>query len=242
MKTEAKIFDEIVHKRRSIRKYDSKAPFDSIAVERSLERAILAPNSSNLQLWEFYRVKSKEKKAELVKYCFGQNAAKTANELIVFVTRKDKWKQNAAFLLHEAKKDFPEILEPKHQKIIDYYTKIIPSLFYSDTADIIGNLKKIASNIGGVFQPTPRQVTATDMRIVAHKSVALSAQTFMLSMTAEGYDTCPMEGFDSARVKKLLQLPRVAEICMIVSVGKAKPEGVYGKRVRIPKDQVIFEI
>ena len=80
------------------------------------------------------------------------------------------------------------------------------------------------------------------MRIVAHKSVALSAQTFMLSMTAEGYDTCPMEGFDSARVKKLLQLPRVAEICMIVSVGKAKPEGVYGKRVRIPKDQVIFEI
>ena len=69
----------------------------------------MAPNSSNLQLWEFYRVKSKEKKAELVKYCFGQNAAKTANELIVFVTRKDKWKQNAAFLLHEAKKDFPEI-------------------------------------------------------------------------------------------------------------------------------------
>ena len=101
MKTEAKIFDEIVHKRRSIRKYDSKAPFDSIAVERSLERAILAPNSSNLQLWEFYRVKTPSKKKELAKYCLGQRAATTANELIVFVTRKDKWNKHAKFVLEK---------------------------------------------------------------------------------------------------------------------------------------------
>jgi nitroreductase len=80
------------------------------------------------------------------------------------------------------------------------------------------------------------------MRIVVHKSAALAAQTFMLSMKAEGYDSCPMEGFDSARVKKFLKLPSGAEICMIVSVGTAKPEGIYGKRVRIPKEQVIFEI
>lgn len=64
----------------------------------------------------------------------------------------------------------------------------------------------------------------------------------MLSMKAEGYDTCPMEGFDSVSVwKKFLNLPRGAEICKgIVSVGTAKPEGIYGKRVRIPKEEVIF--
>ena len=28
-----------------------------------------------------------------------------------------------------------------------------------------------------------------------------------LSMVAYGYDTCPMEGFDSLRVKKVLKLP-----------------------------------
>lgn len=242
MKKDAAVFDEIVHRRRSIRIYDNKAPFDESAVERSLERAILAPNSSNLQLWEFYRVKSKTNKAELAKYCLGQNAAKTSKEMVVFVTRKDKWKQNANFLLNEAKKDFPAVLEKRHHRIIEYYTKIIPTLFYTDPVDIIGGMKKVASNITGVFQPMPRQVTATDIRIVAHKSVALAAQTFMLSMTAEGYDTCPMEGFDSERVKKMLKLPKAAEICMIVSVGKAKPEGVYGRRVRIPKEQVVFEI
>jgi nitroreductase len=96
--------------------------------------------------------------------------------------------------------------------------------------------------VGGAFQPIPREVTAADMRVVVHKSVALAAQTFMLSMQAEGYDTCPMEGFDSRRVKKFLGLPRAAEITMIVSVGTAKPEGIYGKRIRIPNEEVIFEI
>lgn len=242
MKPTAKTFNDIVENRRSVRIYDNIAEFDETAVTRSLERALLAPNSSNLQLWEFYRVKTKAKKDELAKYCLGQNAAKTANELIVVVTRKDKWKAHAEFVLNEAKKDFPEKLRKRDKLIVDYYTKVIPTLYFSDPVDLAGGLKKIASSLGGAFQPVPRQVTATDMRIVVHKSAALAAQTFMLSMTAEGYDTCPMEGFDSARVKKFLKLPAAAEINMVISVGKAAQDGIYGKRVRIPKEEVIFEI
>jgi nitroreductase len=242
MNNTATIFDEIVKSRRSIRIYDDKIPFDSDAVKRSLERAVLSPNSSNLQLWEFYRVYTPEKKAELAKYCLGQKSAATANELIVVVTRKDKWKEHAEFVLNEAKKDFPTPPGRKEKLIIDYYKKIIPVLYFSDPADIVGRLKKLTTALGGAFQPVPRQVTATDMRIVVHKSAALASQTFMLSMKAEGYDSCPMEGFDSARVKKFLTLPAGAEICMIISVGTAKPEGVYGKRVRIPNEKIIFEI
>ena len=242
MTKEASIFNEIVNNRRSIRIYDDKIPFDESSVDRSLERAILSPNSSNLQLWEFYRVKTKAKKDELAKYCLGQNAAKTANELIVFVARKDKWKQHAEFVLNEAKKSFPAKLGKREKLVIDYYSKIIPTLYFSDPVDLTGSLKQIVSAVGGAFQPIPREVTATDMRIVVHKSVALAAQTFMLSMKAEGYDSCPMEGFDSRRVKKFLELPRAAEINMIVSVGTAKPEGVYGERIRIPKEEVIFEL
>ena len=129
MQKEAQVFDDIVNARRSIRIYDDKVPFDGDAVKRSLDRAVLAPNSSNLQLWEFYRVKTTEKKDELAKYCLGQNAAKTANELIVFVARKDKWKQHAEYVLNEAKKDFPEKLGKRHKLVVDYYTKIIPTLF-----------------------------------------------------------------------------------------------------------------
>jgi nitroreductase len=45
------------------------------------------------------------------------------------------------------------------------------------------------------------QVSENDARIVAHKSCGLAAQTFMVAMANEEYDTCPMEGFDSKRVK-----------------------------------------
>ena len=55
-------FNKIVDQRRSVRIYDQDADFDSSAVTRSLQRATLAPNSSNLQLWEFYHIKSKEAK------------------------------------------------------------------------------------------------------------------------------------------------------------------------------------
>lgn len=242
MQNKSKIFDEIVQTRRSVRIYDENAAFDGDAVKRSLERATLAPNSSNLQLWEFYRVKTPSKVKELAKYCLGQKAARTANELVVFVTRKDKWQKHAKFILDEAKKSFPEKIGMKEQLIIEYYEKIIPTMYFSDPLDITGTLKKIATGIGGIFRPVPKQVTATDARIVVHKSCALAAQTFMLSMTAEGYDSCPMEGFDSDLVKKFLKLPVSAEICMIVSVGKAKPDGIYGKRVRVPNDEIIFEI
>jgi nitroreductase len=63
----------------------------------------------------------------------------------------------------------------------------------------------------------------------------------MYAMKAEGYDTCPMEGMDSLRVKKLLKLPKAAEISMIIGCGKGLPEGVYGERFRVSPRNIIFK-
>ena len=79
------------------------------------------------------------------------------------------------------------------------------------------------------------------MRVVAHKSSALAAQNFMLSMTSKGYDTCPMEGFDSLRVKKILSLPRKSEINMIISCGIKDENGVYGDQIRVPFEEIYFK-
>ena len=86
----------------------------------------------------------------------------------------------------------------------------------------------------GLFKPSYRQLRNADLRIVAHKTAGLAAQTFMLSMAAENYDTCPMEGTDTLRIKKMLNLPSSSEINMVISCGIRKPEGVYGPRFRIP--------
>jgi nitroreductase len=80
------------------------------------------------------------------------------------------------------------------------------------------------------------------MRVVVHKTNALAAQIFMLAMANEGYDTCPMEGFDSRRVKKLLKLPYGAEITMVVACGIREEGGVWGNRMRVPFEEVYFKV
>ncbi|MFT6479374.1 MAG: nitroreductase [Spirosomataceae bacterium] len=57
-------FKEIVTSRQSVRVFDQEHDFDHDSVKRSLELAILSPNSSNLQTWEFFRVISEEMRAK----------------------------------------------------------------------------------------------------------------------------------------------------------------------------------
>lgn len=237
-------FQSIVDARRSVRVYDALAPFDPAAVERSLERAILSPNSSNMQLWEFYRVRTPEKKAKLAEYCMGQKAASTANELVVFVVRPDLWRKHQQWNAAQLRASLADKQDkPFSKDVFAYYEKLMPIVYgYNDPLGIVPFFKKAFAWFVGLRRPMVREVGAQDIRVVVHKTAALAAMTFMYSMKAEGYDTCPMEGFDSARAKKLLGLPSKAEICMIVACGPAAEGGVYGPRYRLPKEEVVFEV
>ena len=240
-----KTVEDAINYRRSVRIYDPEKKIDSALVKKCIYQASLAPNSSNMQLWEFYHIKSKEAIQKIAPLCFNQNAARTAEELVIFVTRKDLWKKRKNSNLQMIDRIFPP--KPKSEQSSrekvsrNYYGKLIP-FPYSDFLGIFGFLKYLMILVIGLFKPIFREVRNSDMRIVAHKTCALAAENFMLSMAAEGYDTCPMEGSDTWRVKKVLNLPRGAEINMIVSCGIRKPEGVYGERFRIPFGEVYKEI
>ena len=79
-------FKKLVKSRRSVRVF-TKENVDSNDLKECLELSLLAPTSSNLQCWEFYWIKNKDKKKRLKKYCLNQSAAKTAKELVVCVAR-----------------------------------------------------------------------------------------------------------------------------------------------------------
>ena len=240
-----KTVSQAISYRRSVRIYDSEKPIDSNIVKKCIEQAALAPNSSNMQLWEFYHVTSKETIQKVAPYCFNQNAARTAQQLVIFVTRKDLWRKRAKSNLKMIDSIFPP--KPKKEQSSrekvsrNYYGKLIP-FAYSDFLGLFGLIKFLIILIVGLFKPIYREVRKSDMRVVVHKTCALAAENFMISMAAEGYDTCPMEGSDTWRVKKLLGLPLGAEINMIVSCGIRKPEGVYGERFRIPFEEVYHEV
>jgi nitroreductase len=245
MKNMEKTVSEAISYRRSVRVYKDES-IDSEKVKQCLVNASLAPTSSNLQLWEFYHITSKETLSKMAEACLNQSAAKTAQQLVVVVARKDLWrkraKSNIDFLNKVYDKDGLSERDLKRKKMAtNYYSKLIPTI-YTDFLGILGYIKYVVFQVIGFFKPTYRQTRLSDMRIVAHKSAGLAAENFMISMAAIGYDTCPMEGSDTLRVKRILNLPWNAEINMVISCGIRDDKGVYGPRFRIPFDEVYYEI
>ncbi|PIF02622.1 MAG: nitroreductase family protein, partial [Propionibacterium sp.] len=124
----------------------------------------------------------------------------------------------------------------------NYYNKLMP-LMYSRAFGILGLGRKLVFSVISLFRPMVTDVTEADIRVVVHKSCALAAQTFMMAMTEAGYDTCPIEGFDQHKVRRILSLPRSAEVSLVVACGIRKPgRGIWGERFRVPFSTIYHRI
>jgi nitroreductase len=238
---------EVLEFRRSVRVYDEAQKIDTQVVKKCLELSTLAPSSSNMQLYEFYHITNPETLKKLSVACLDQTAASTAQEMVVFVVRQDLYKKRSqevlSFERENIRRNSPAERQEKRIKDREmYYGKIMPFL-YARFFGILGFFRKMIAVPVSFFRPMMLQVSENDARIVAHKSCGLAAQTFMIAMANEEYDTCPMEGFDSKRVKNILNLPSSAEINMVISCGKRKGnEGIWGERYRVPFDEVYKRI
>jgi len=234
--TNTEEFKKVLKSRRSVRKYSPKK-IPAAVMHDVLDMALLAPNSSNLQPWEFYWIRSKEKR-ELANAAFlSQPAATTAAEIIVAVARTKTWKAHAKKMiaLLEANDSGPSATV--------YYKKIVPLVYSLGFLNFYGFIKKFLFFFRGLSKATPREITnKCELQIWAVKSTALACENIMLSLRAYGYDSCPMEGFDSARLSKLLDLPKDAIIVMGISAGERAEDGVYGQQLRFTKENFVFEI
>jgi nitroreductase len=239
-----KTVSQAIQYRRSVRVFKNEA-IDPDKVKNCIQLATLAATSSNMQLWEFYHIVSTKVIQNLSVACLDQNAAKTAQQIVVVVARKDLWKKRVQSNINFLKSQYgdkPISEYSKREKFaLNYYQKLMPTI-YTAFLGILGTIKYLVFQLIGLFKPTYRQTRQSDMRIVAHKSAGLAAQNFMISMAAINYDTCPMEGFDSLKVKKILGLPSSSEINMIIACGIRDDNGIYGERFRVPFNEVYFKI
>ena len=235
-----KTASEAIKYRRSVRIFTPES-LDIEKVKDCIRLATLAPNSSNMQLWEFYHIISPEMLQGVSKLCMDQNASKNARQMVVFVVRKDLWRKRAQANAKNRKQLFGNKSLKEYTKRekdgINYFTKVMPIL-YMDFLGLFGGVKWVITQVAGIFRPMYRQVTQSDMRVVAHKSAALACENFMISMAGVGYDTCPMEALDSLKLKRLLKLPYGAEISMVISCGIRVPEGIYWPQFRVPFEEV----
>jgi len=229
-------FEKVVESRRSVRVFtDDKIPEN--ITRRCLEIALLAPNSSNLQPWEFYWIKSADKKQKVIKACMSQPAARTAAEIFVCIARTDTWRKNN-------KKMLDTLLSgktPAPKSAIQYYSKLTNLAYgFIGPFGLLSPIKHAFFTIMGLFQPMVREpITPAELKTWAVKTTALGCENLMLAFRAFGYDTCAMEGMDAHRVKKVLKLGRGAHVVMCMSAGKRAPNGIYGPRIRFDQDDFI---
>lgn len=230
------VLEKLLARRRSIRVFNGEPVPDSV-VRRAIELAILSPSSSNLQPWQFYRIREKMPEARV---CFlGQAAAKSCTEIVVAVARPDLWHEKNGLIL-----DFLRANKPPHfDYLMNYHGRLTP--FTHDTGFLgsRGILRAAVTWLIGLTRPVLRQgFFQGSLREVAVKSTALACQTLMLALTAQGYDSCPLEGFDYKRLKKLLGLPGRAVVVMGIAVGRRSPAYVPPARFRFGYNDTVTDI
>ena len=232
----AAVFHQLVDSRRSIREFLPDAVPQDV-LDRCLSSALKAPSSSNLQHWEFVIIRDPGVRLRANRVCLDQKLLQSAPLLIAVVTHTKSWQRNCRFILETL--EARGILRKSQRR---YWGSLIPWLYRQDPLGLFGILKRTSSRIISLFRPTPSLYSKSDLRTMAHKSTALAAATFMLALRAEGYDSCPIEGFDPWRARKLLKLPRGAEVCMFVAVGKRGDKAIWWDRILIPRDWAVREI
>jgi nitroreductase len=226
-------FYDIVNSRRSIRSFLPE-PVPGEVLDRCLDAALRAPSSSNLQPWRFIVLQSPEVRAEATQVCLGQAPATSAPLLVALVCQPDSWRRNRTEVVRilASRGDLRKGMET-------YYKRLIPLVYTNGPFNVLGWWKPLATFLVSLVRPFPRLLTHTGVRITAHKTTALAAATFMLAARAEGYDTCPMEGFDPHRAARLLGLKGDEEVSMFLAMGKRAPDGIRFERALLPREWTV---
>ena len=170
---------DLLNRRRSVRHYDENQPIDADVVKECLRAAQLAPTSSNMQLYELYHVTDPAVLNKLAAACMHQQAAKTAQQMVVFVTRQDLHRRRAKAALEFERGNVERNSPPEKQKdrIKNwemYYTKAMPFV-YARCFGLLGASRAAMANCAGLFVPMMREVSEHDYRVVVHKSCGLVA-------------------------------------------------------------------
>ena len=236
---------KMLHHRRAVRDF-LPTPIDPMVVKACLELATLAPTSSNMQLYEMYHITDRATLSMLAKACLSQGAARTADQMVVFVIRPDLHRERARLVYDFETKNIPSYCPPEKQahrlkQADQYYNRLMP-LIYANAVPLIGTARKAFATAIQRLRPMQADLSISDIRAVMHKSCGLVAQTFMLAMSEQKLDTCPMEGFDGQMIKTLLRLPADSEINMVIACGIRSERGVWGERYRVPFDMVYRRI
>ena len=219
---EFKGFRAVAEARRSARSF-LPGPIPESVLAACFDIAIRAPSSHNLEIWRFLDVRKPETRAALNHLCLDQPQARQAANLIVAVARPDLWRLGADSNEGTADAAYRTWLPRLKKK----YELMVPLLFADGPLHVLAPAKAAVLWAIGQFRPMMRgPFGRSEQQMWAIKTTALACENFMLALTAAGYDSCPLEGFDEPRVKRLFALPSDARVVMVIAAGRRGPDAL----------------
>lgn len=220
---------EAIRNRRATREFSTKEIPEKLLIEL-LELANRSPSAFNLQPWHFVVVKNPELKKLLRLVAMNQKHVEEAPVVVVFVADPDCWENT-----------FPEIVTASlleghiNKARANRYTDSVNKFFKTSPLGIFGLLKKLTVPVLRLFKPLPNVITSYQEAVAyVRAQTMIAASTFMIAAKAAGLDTCPMEGFDEERLKKLLAIPGRMTVPVIIPLGYALEKDTLENTYRLP--------
>lgn len=217
-------FIELAQSRRATRHFKPE-PLPDGLLDRLLDAARWAPSGYNLQPTRFVVVTDPALRGALRRPCFDQAQVAQAPAVVVFCGDRQVVRRHLDAMI---------AAERAHGTVDDRYEALMRK--YIGLAFGTGpmGLGWLGRAVAPLLRPIMRvpSIPAVHRNYWLGKQAALSAMTFMLAARAAGLDTCPMEGFDPVRVRKVLGLPRHWVPMIVVPVGYAASPSP--RRTRLP--------
>ncbi len=225
-------FSELAQTRRAMRRFKTDAIPEGL-LEKLLNAARWAPSGYNLQPTHFVVVNDPRIKEKLCSACFSQPQVKTAPATVVFVGDPQVVRNNLDRMI--AMEQECGATNDEYAGVLRKYVRLA---FDTGPAGIGWLLKATLAPLMSVVKVVP-SLPAVHRRFWLTKQVMLAAMNFMLAATAAGLDTIPMEGFDEAKVKSLLRIPRSHCVPVVIPVGYGDMADL--KKSRLPLDGMVHE-
>lgn len=205
-----KTFMEAMDFRHACKIFDETKKISDEDMRFILEAGRKSPSSFGQEGWKFLVITNEELRAKLKPFCWDQPQITTCSHLVIVLAAIESVKPESGIpALRFARREMPQ--EKK-----DFYNKL-----YKDHLTVT----KVLDSDENVYSWTARQTY-------------IAAGNMMTAAAIKGIDSCPIEGFEKAKVEEVLGLDtKKFQLSMVLPFGyRINPQST---QMRLPFEEVI---
>lgn len=205
-----KTFMEAMDFRHACKIFDETKKISDEDMRFILEAGRKSPSSFGQEGWKFLVITNEELRAKLRPFCWDQPQITTCSHLVIILAAIEAVKPESGIpALRFARREMPQ--EKK-----DFYNKL-----YKDHLTVT----KVLDSDENVYSWTARQTY-------------IAAGNMMTAAAIKGIDSCPIEGFEKAKVEEVLGLDtKKFQLSMVLPFGyRINPQST---QMRLPFEEVI---